>query len=40
MEHLANCHGELNLLWLLIGSVPFVGAWLHSFKSDDSNDTR
>jgi len=27
-EHLSNCHGEWNFLLALIGSIPFIGAWL------------
>ena len=27
-EHLANCHGEWNIILAFIGSVPFVGVWL------------
>jgi hypothetical protein len=28
LEHLSNCHGEWNMLIALIGSIPFIGAWL------------
>ena len=31
MEHLLNCHGEWNLFFTLLGSLPFVGAWF-SYK--------
>ena len=28
LQHLTNCHGEWNLLFALLGSLPFVGAWI------------
>ena len=28
IEHLSNCHGAWNALLVLIGSIPFAGAWL------------
>ena len=28
MEHLTNCHGEWNLLFALIASVPILGTWI------------
>jgi hypothetical protein len=34
-EHLANCHGEWNLLFALLGSVPIIGAWIQSRNEDD-----
>jgi len=30
IEHISNCHGEWNILWALLGSIPFIGAWLRS----------
>jgi len=27
-HHLANCHGEWNLILAFIGSIPFIGIWL------------
>ena len=28
LEHLSNCHGEWNFIFAVVGSLPFVGAWL------------
>ena len=28
MEHLTNCHGEWNMLFAAIGSVPIIGVWI------------
>ena len=28
LEHLTNCHGEWNVILALVGSIPFIGAWL------------
>ena len=28
LEHLSNCHGEWNIFLAIVGSIPFVGAWL------------
>ena len=28
MEHLANCHGEWNLLFAFAASVPILGTWI------------
>ena len=30
MEHLTNCHGELNALIAVISSLPLVGVWARS----------
>tara|TARA_R100001443_G_scaffold116986_1_gene139385 strand:+ start:4937 stop:5047 length:111 start_codon:yes stop_codon:yes gene_type:complete len=35
MEHLANCHGEWNLLFALLGSIPVIGAWIIGFWHED-----
>lgn len=28
LEHLANCHGEWNIILAFLGSIPFIGMWL------------
>lgn len=28
MEHLANCHGEWNIVIATLYSLPFLGIWL------------
>ena len=28
MEHLTNCHGEWNMLFTAVGSVPIIGVWI------------
>ena len=28
IEHLSNCHGEWGALLAMIGSIPFIGAWV------------
>ena len=40
MEHLfLNCHGELNALFAILASLPFVGAWVRSkFGGKNEND--
>ncbi len=35
IEHLSNCHGELNILLALLGSIPIFGAWFKSLKKDE-----
>jgi hypothetical protein len=35
MEHLSNCHGEWNFLFALLGSIPFIGAWMHGLRGGD-----
>ncbi len=38
-EHLSNCHGEWNALLALLGSVPFIGAWLRvKFYKEKKNE--
>ena len=27
-QHLANCHGEWNIIFAMLGSIPFIGFWL------------
>ena len=27
-EHLSNCHGEWNIVFTVMGSLPLVGAWI------------
>lgn len=42
LEHLSNCHGEWNFILIVIGSIPFIGAWLkfkiESLKEKVSKD--
>ena len=40
MEHLTNCHGELNIILTTIYSLPFVGLWikLKFTKKDQKNE--
>ncbi len=34
-DHLANCHGEWNMLFALLGSIPLIGVWFKQMKDDD-----
>ena len=36
IEHLTNCHGEWNMLFALLGSVPIVGVWFKHLKGEDN----
>lgn len=31
IEHLSNCHGEMSLLLLLLGGIPFLGPTIKRF---------
>ena len=40
-EHLANCHGEWNIILAFIGSIPFIGVWLrHKLQGLKRGDTK
>ena len=40
-EHLANCHGEWNIILAFIGSIPFIGVWLkHKLQGLKKKDTK
>ena len=30
MQHLTNCHGEWNMLFALLSSIPFMGFYIRS----------
>ena len=30
IEHLSNCHGEWNVLFYTLASLPVIGAWARS----------
>ena len=32
IEHVSNCHGEWNIFFALMGSIPFIGTWLLSLQ--------
>ena len=27
MQHLSNCHGEWNILFAILSSIPLLGVW-------------
>ena len=33
MEHLGNCHGELQSLIMLVECLPFIGTWFQSLRT-------
>jgi len=41
-QHLSNCHGEWNIIFALLGSIPFIGFWLktklHSLRKKEKAD--
>jgi len=38
-EHLANCHGEWNILLALLSSIPFIGIWFRQkFKKSKDEE--
>ena len=45
IEHLSNCHGEWNILFAALGSIPFIGVWLRAklhklTKKEKDNESR
>jgi len=39
LQHFSNCHGELNLLFALLTSVPFLGMWIGSLRKNINNSS-
>lgn len=39
-EHLTNCHGEWQVLFTLLASLPIVGTWLRARWKKEENDER
>ena len=40
MQHLTNCHGEWNMLFALVSSIPFMGLYIKSkIGGNNENDT-
>ncbi len=39
MNHLMNCHGEWNMLFACVSTIPILGVWIRS-KMGDKHDKK